>query len=155
MKLFIGADHRGYPLKETLKLWLVSQGYEVVDCGNDHLDPEDDFPDFSFAVADAVAGDPESRGIVICGSGAGVVIAANKVAGIRAALAQSPEEATRNRQHDDVNVLGLAADWMDEAKAKKIVTAFLTTPFDGGEKYVRRIKKIAEREKAGPVRPVT
>ncbi|MEK7119698.1 MAG: RpiB/LacA/LacB family sugar-phosphate isomerase, partial [Patescibacteria group bacterium] len=114
MKVFIGADHRGFPLKESLKPWLVSLKYDVVDCGNDHLDLTDDFPDFSFAVADNVSKNSFARpglaklnsaGIVICGSGAGVVIAANKVAGIRAALAYSPEEITRNRQHDDVNVL--------------------------------------------------
>ncbi|MEK7587703.1 MAG: RpiB/LacA/LacB family sugar-phosphate isomerase [Patescibacteria group bacterium] len=156
MKVFIGADHRGFPLKESLKPWLVSLKYDVVDCGNDHLDLTDDFPDFSFAVADNVSKNSFARpglaklnsaGIVICGSGAGVVIAANKVAGIRAALAYSPEEITRNRQHDDVNVLALAADWTDEAKAKDIVTAFLTTAFLGEEKYVRRIEKIKARER--------
>ena len=153
MKIFVGADHRGFSLKESLKPWLVSLGHDVVDCGNDHEDSDDDFPDFSFAVADNVAKNSPARrglasfGIVICGSGAGVVIAANKVAGIRAALAYSPEEITRNRQHDDINVLALAADWTDEAKAKEIVTAFLTTAFLGEEKYVRRLKKIEAREK--------
>lgn len=146
MKIFVGADHRGFSLKESLKPWLVSLGHDVVDCGNDHEDPDDDFPDFSFAVADNVAKNT-SFGMVICGSGAGVVIAANKVAGIRAALAYSPEEITRNRRHDDLNVLALAADWTDEAKAKEIVTAFLTTAFLGEEKYKRRLKKIEQREK--------
>lgn len=146
MKVFIGADHRGFALKESIKQFLVSLTHEVVDCGNDHLDPNDDFPDFSFAVADCVTKEEGSRGVIVCGSGAGVVIAANKVAGIRAALAYSPEEITRNRRHDDVNVLALAADWTDEAKAKEIVTAFLTTAFLGEEKYVRRIGKIRKRE---------
>lgn len=147
MKIFIGADHRGFSLKESIKQFLVSLAHDVVDCGNDRLDIDDDFPDFGFAVADCVAKETGSRGIVVCGSGAGVVIAANKVAGIRAALAYSPEEITRNRQHDDINVLALAADWTDEAKAKEIVTAFLATEFLGEEKYVRRLKKIEEREK--------
>lgn len=147
MRIFIGADHRGFALKESIKQFLVSLTHDVVDCGNDRLDPNDDFPDFSFAVADGVAQASGSRGIVVCGSGAGVVIASNKVAGIRAALAYSPEEITRNRQHDDINVLSLAADWTDEAKAKAIVTAFLTTAFLGEEKYVRRLKKIQAREK--------
>lgn len=147
MKVFVGADHRGYRLKESLKQWLILEGHDVADCGNDHEDASDDFPDFSFAVADAVARESDSLGLVICGSGAGVVIAANKVAGIRAAISYSPEESIRNRQHDDINVLALAADWTDEIKAKAIVTAFLTAKFLGEEKYVRRIAKIAERER--------
>lgn len=147
MKIYIGADHRGYQLKEALKLWLDSQGHDVVDCGNDHLDPGDDFPDFAFAVADAVINDTASRGIVICGSGGGVTIAANKVAGIRAVSAAAPDEAVSNRQHNNINVLALAADRTDEKGAKAIITAFLTTSFLGEEKYVRRIQKIQAREK--------
>lgn len=149
MKLFVGADHRGFQLKEQLKPWLAGLGHTVIDCGNTKLDPVDDFPDFSFAVADAVVKNLESRGIVICGSGGGVTIAANKVAGIRAVFARTPDEAGSNRQHNDVNVLALAADRTDEEKAKTIVTAFLTTPFDGGEKYVKRIGKIIKREQRG------
>ncbi|MBI5619395.1 RpiB/LacA/LacB family sugar-phosphate isomerase [Candidatus Gottesmanbacteria bacterium] len=154
MKVYIGADHRGYLLKEALRPWLITLGHEVVDCGNTKLDPEDDFPDFSFAVADAVAKAVSSRpalergaaGIVICGSGGGVTIAANKVAGIRAVFARTPDEAVSNRQHNDINVLALAADRTGEEGAKTIITAFLTTSFLGEEKYVRRIKKIQEFE---------
>lgn len=146
MKLFIGADHRGYPLKETLKPWLVSEGHEVVDMGNTKLDPQDDYPDFTFPVAEAVAKDTASRGIVICGSGGGVTIAANKVGGIRAICAVSEEEAQSNRQHNDINVLALSADRTDEAAAKAIITTFLTTAFLGEEKYVRRLGKITKRE---------
>ncbi len=164
MKLYIGADHRGFALKESLKPWLTAQGHEVTDCGNTTLDANDDYPDFAFAVADAVVSQSEislhetkavsSRpalergvaGIVICGSGAGMTIAANKVPGIRAVTAFTADEIARNRQHDDVNVLSLAADWTDEEQAKKIVTAFVSTAFYNEEKYVRRIRKIEKRE---------
>ena len=164
MKVYIGADHRGFALKEQLKPWLTAQGHEVTDCGNTTLDANDDYPDFAFAVADAVVSQSEislretkdassraglergAAGIVICGSGAGVTIAANKVPGIRAVTAFTADEITRNRQHDDVNVLSLAADWTDEEQAKKIVAAFLSTAFYNEEKYVRRLKKIKDRE---------
>lgn len=148
MKLFLGSDHGGFLLKESLKTWLHNSGHEVVDCGNTVLDPSDDYPDFAFAVADAVAKDPQARGILLCRSGAGVTIAANKVKGIRAAVCITPEEAAFNRAHDDLNVLSISGDHTPEDGAQKVIEAFLTTPFAvHEERHLRRVKKIIDREK--------
>lgn len=147
MKLFLGADHRGFERKNEIKTWLESLGHEVVDCGNTVLDPLDDYPDFAFAVAQNVAADPNSRGIIFCGSGTSVTIAANKIDGIRAADAFSADEVRHSRKHDDLNVLAIAADYTSTEDAKTYITVFLTEPFSPQEKYIRRIKKIEEQEK--------
>jgi len=146
MKIYLGADHRGFELKEHLKLWLIEEEYEVVDCGNVKYDPEDDFTDFSFAVAEKVQQDPQSRGIVICGSGVGVNIAANKVKGIRASTGINADEVRHARKHDDLNVLAISAEYSDFEQAKKMIIIFLTTPFQPEEKYVRRLDKIKQYE---------
>ncbi len=146
MKIFIGADHRGFALKEKLKPWLQSLGHDVLDCGNTVLDPHDDYPDFTFKVADAVVANPGSLGIVMCGSGGGVVIAANKVSGIRAVLGDSVPDTKHNRDHNDVNVLSLTADFTNEEQSKELVKVFLDTPFAAEERMVRRLRKIEERE---------
>jgi ribose 5-phosphate isomerase B len=148
MKVFIGADHRGFELKEQLKSWLMKSKYEVIDCGNTKLDPEDDFPDFSFPVAEGVASESGSLGILVCGSGGGVTIAANKVVGIRCVTASKVEDVKHNRAHDDANVMAIAANFTSIDEAQKLATAFLETPFDGGEKYKRRIAKITSYEQA-------
>ncbi len=146
MHVYIGADHRGFERKEALIPWLKEKGYEVTDCGNAIYDPLDDFPDFSFKVADGVAGSPGSLGILICGSGGGVTIAANKVAGIRCVTAARVEDVKHNRAHDDANVVAIAANYTTQDETKVLIEAFLTTGFSGEEKYVRRIQKIAARE---------
>ncbi len=146
MKLYIGADHRGFGLKEALKPWLATQGHDVVDCGNTSYDPEDDFPDFAFAVSDAVVNEPESRGIVICGSAGGVTMAANKVNGIRCSVGVTTDDVRHNRAHDDMNVLAVASDFTSEAQAREMILVFINTPFDGAERFVRRIQKIHSRE---------
>lgn len=146
MNIFIGADHGGYNLKVRIIGWLTGLGHEVVDCGNTVFDPGDDFPDFAFQVADRVAAAPESRGIVLCRSGGGVTIAANKVKGIRAVTAVSPTDVAHNRSHDDVNILAISADYTPENDAKVLIKTFLDTPFDGGERFVRRLAKIKARE---------
>lgn len=146
MKVYIGADHRGFELKEKLKPWLKKLKHEVVDCGNTKLDPLDDFPDFSFAVAENVAQDPQSRGIIICGSGGGVTIAANKVPGIRCATVAYADEVKHNRENNDVNMIALASDYTSFEKASAFADIFLKTKFKGDEKYARRIKKITEYE---------
>jgi ribose 5-phosphate isomerase B len=146
MKVFIGADHGGFELKKKLMLWLTSQKYDVTDCGNSRFDPTDDFPDFAFAVADRVAADPESRGIVLCRSAGGVTIAANKVRGIRCVTGVNPTDVAHNRGHDDANILAVAGDYTGESEAKELVRVFLTTPFHGEERFVRRLNKIKERE---------
>lgn len=147
MKVFIGADHRGFKLKEDLKLWLEKEGYDVVDCGNTAYDKEDDFPDFTFAVADRVADDKESFGVIICGSGGGATIAANKVPGIRCTMGVHVAEVKHNRGHNNINMLSLGADHTTEFIAKKLLTVFLETPFEGAERFVRRLVKIEQREK--------
>lgn len=147
MKIYIGADHRGLELKENLKPWLQEEKYDVVDCGNTKFDPLDDFPDFSFAVAEKVSEDPESLGIIICGSGGGVTIAANKVKGIRCATVAYADEVKHNRTNNDINMIALAADYTPFDTAREFVKIFLETKFSGEEKYIRRIKKIAAREK--------
>ena len=147
MKVFIGADHRGFQLKELLKPWLTVQGYEGVDCGNDSYDKDDDFPDFTFSVADRVASEPASRGIVVCGSGGGVVIAANKVSGIRSTMGVHVGEVRHNREHNDINVLSIGADHTTELIAIKLIKTFLETKYENKERFVRRLKKIEEREK--------
>ena len=146
MKLYLGADHRGFELKEHLQVWLKGEGYQVVDCGNTKYDPEDDFPDFSLVVAQKVQQDPKSRGIVICGSGVGVNIAANKVKGVRASTGINVDEVRHARKHDDLNVLAISAEYTSYEEAQKMITMFLTTPFISEEKYVRRLDKISKYE---------
>lgn len=147
MKVFIGADHRGFHLKELLKPWLLKEGYDVVDCGNSIYDKADDYPDFTFAVSDNVASEPTNRGIVVCGSGGGVTIVANKVPGIRATMGVHVAEVKHNREHNDINVLSIGADHTTELIAKKLIKIFLGTPFIPEERFVRRLKKIEERER--------
>lgn len=146
MKIYLGADHRGFELKEQLQTWLQNQGFEVVDCGNTKLDPQDDFSDFAISVAQKVRMDSESRGIVICGSGAGVNIAANKVKEVRACLAISTDQVNHAREREDLNVLALSSDHTIFKQAQEMVTTFLTTKFDPQERFVRRLKKITDYE---------
>ena len=143
MKIYIGADHRGFNLKEAVKKWLIKLGYDVVDCGNFIYDKNDDFPDFSLEVARRVATEAQSLGIVICGSGGGVTIAANKVKGIRCAQAINVPDVTHNRSHDDINVLAIGSDFIDISLAKAVILAFIKTPFKGSDRFRRRLGKIA------------
>lgn len=147
MTIYLGADHRGFELKEKLKEWLGTKGYEVHDLGADRLRPSDDYPDFAVAVAERVAADPSNRrGVLLCGSGTGMDVAANKVPGIRASIAWNPDAAAHARAHDDVNVISIPADWTPPDAAAEIVRTFIETPFSGEERHVRRLKKIAEIE---------
>jgi ribose 5-phosphate isomerase B len=149
MKLYIGADHRGFELKEKLKLWLQTQGYDVEDCGNSNYDPDDDYPDYASRVAEGVKNSSEeSKGILLCGSGIGVCIVANKFSGIRCGLGIDTEHARHGRANDNINILALPADLLDESQAKDMVTAFLTTDFSTEERFLRRQRKIEEVEKA-------
>jgi ribose 5-phosphate isomerase B len=147
MTVFLGADHRGFPLKEYLKTYLTNNGYVVVDCGNTVFDPHDDYPDFAFSVARRVMEHPtEDRGIVICGNGAGVSIAVNKIDGVRAVLGVTPEQVRDARNDDDVNIIALACNYLTEQQAVLIVESFLKTPFGAKERYIRRIGKITSQE---------
>lgn len=146
MTIYIGADHRGFALKEELKEWLGQLGHSVVDCGNTVYDKADDFTDFAFKVAEAVAEESTNRGIVVCGSGVGVNIAANKVKGIRASTALNTAEVIHAREHDDLNVLALSSEHITTAQAKEYTQIFLETKYLAEERHVRRLNKISEYE---------
>lgn len=148
MIIYLGTDHRGFRLKEHLKEVFKNEAYDVVDLGAPEQVADDDYPDYTAAVAAKVAASPlDARGIVICGSGFGADIVANKFDGVRAALAMSPDHAYQGRHDDDVNVLALASDFVDDAAAVNIVKVFLTTPFAKEERYARRLGKIAAIER--------
>lgn len=148
MIVYLGADHGGFELKENLKKYLTELGYELDDLGAHTLNPNDDYTDFVFPVAQKVAQDPRNRGIVIGRSGQGEAIATNKIKGIRTAVCFSEEMARRTRDHNNSNILSLGADFIDIESAKRIVKVFLETPFPGEERHVRRLKKIEEIEKS-------
>lgn len=143
MKVFIGADHRGFALKNFLAKRLAAQGHNVEDCGPARLDPEDDYPDYALRVARGVAGHLGARGILVCGSGVGMDVVANKVRGVRATLGYSADEVAHGRARDDINVLALSADRLEPAEAEALAELFLMTPFGAAERDVRRQRKIA------------
>lgn len=147
MIIYIGADHRGFRLKEILIAALKEKNLPIFDVGAYTYDAGDDYPDFAFAVAKKVSESPEDRvGILICGSGAGVCVTANKFKNVRAALALSAEQAKVARADDHINVLCLASDYMIEAGASQIVVDWLNTSFSSAERHLRRIKKISDIE---------
>ena len=147
MLIYIGADHKGFQLKEALKKILKDQGYEVIDVGNEKYDENDDYPDFAELVARAIGQDPWNlRGILICGSGVGVDVAANKFKGVRSALVNNSDQAYLSRHDDDTNILSLAAEFIDEKTAEQILKTWLTTPFSNEEHHRRRLEKIAQLE---------
>lgn len=146
MAVYLGADHRGFELKEKIKSYLNQNGYEVFDLGNDHLDPMDDYPDFGAKVGEAVGGDDQAKGILVCGSGAGVLFTANKFKGVRGTMALSADQIYDARRDDDVNVLSISANVQGEEDVLKIIQVFLGTTFSGEERHLRRINKVKEIE---------
>ena len=140
MKLAIGCDHAGFELKETLKTYLIEKGFELVDKGTYSLDSVD-YPDFAHAVSIAIEKGQVGLGILICGSGNGISMAANKHAGIRAALCWKSEIASLARLHNDANILSLPARFISVEEAKEIVDTFLSTDFEGG-RHANRVNKI-------------
>lgn len=146
MKIYLGADHNGFALKNQLVSYLQHAGHEVVDLGNDHHEAEDDYPQFAGAVAMALLADDDatSRGILVCGSGQGVCIAANRFRGIRAAVALDIEEARTIRNDEDGNVLCLPARRLTLAEAEPIINVWLRTPFAAASRYKRRIRELDE-----------
>jgi len=147
MNIIIGADHRGFYLKEELKDWLQTLGHEIIDAGNHEYDQNDDFPDFASSVAQQVSVDLMSRGIVFCGSGAGVSITANKVKGARACIGMVREQVESARADDDLNILVIAADYTAQDRAKEMIEVFIATDFKGEERHLRRLNKIKQLEK--------
>ena len=137
----IGADHAGFQLKSVLINYLKEKGYEVNDCGC-YSEESIDYPDFGHAVATIVESDSELLGILICGSGNGINMTANKHQGIRSALCWKTEIAQLAREHNNANIMALPARFISEAEAKEMVDVFLTTQFEGG-RHERRVNKIA------------
>ena len=145
--LFIASDHGGFVLKERIEKFLTVRGHKVVDLGALEYTADDDYPDFSFALANVVSENKNAKGILLCRSGQGACIAANKVMGIRATLSWNVETARRSRTDDDSNVLCLGADFLSQKEVEDIVTAWLKTPFSKLARHKRRIKKITLYEK--------
>lgn len=146
MKIFLGSDHAGFELKKELLEHLVHHGYDVEDVGPHTLDPKDDYPQFAFAVTTKILGsdDKDPRGILICGSGQGMVIAANRVRGIRAALAWDEESAKASRHDDDTNILALPGRMVDIKTAFAVADTWLKQKFSGAPRFARRLKEIEE-----------
>lgn len=140
-KIFIGADHAGFGLKQKLVEELKKLGYEPVDVGPRTLDPLDDFPDFAKPVAKAISSGEARRGILTCGTGLGMSYTANRFPKVRAAVAWSPEVAEMSRKHNDANVLVLPARFVSEAEGLAILHKWLETSFEGG-RHQRRVEKI-------------
>ena len=146
MKIGICTDHGGYALKKTIHEFLIKMGYEIVDFGAFKHDNEDDYPDFVIPLARAIAAKDVHRGIAICGSGVGASIAANKVAGVRAALIQDYFSAHQGVEDDDMNLLCLGGRVTGFASAQELIIAFLKAEFSGAERHLRRLQKIKHLE---------
>ena len=146
MKIYIGADHRGFQLKQDLVAHLRHDEHEIIDEGDRRLDPDDDFPTYAAKVAHAVRqdNDNQARGILLCGSGQGAAMAANRLTGIRACIGYNREAVQASRNDDDSNVLCLPADDLNSDRAYEIVELWLRTPFAGAPRYIRRIKEMDE-----------
>ncbi len=143
MKLVIGSDHAGFPLKEQVRAYLTKAGHELVDLGAYQVDPQDDYPDFAERVGEAINRGEAPRGILICGSGVGVSVAANKMPGIRAAMCHDTYSAHQGVEHDDMNVLVLGARIIGPALAYELVDAFIKAKFLFNEpRFTRRFKKV-------------
>lgn len=145
--IYIGSDHRGFKLKEKLHSWLEDEGYEVADIGAREHDKDDDYPVFAGRLGRSVVKDANGRGVLLCGSGVGAVAAVNKLDGIRGSVGFNKEQVAAGRHDDDMNVLVIAADYINEKKAQELVRVFLETEFDSEtERYQRRIDQITELE---------
>lgn len=145
MKIVLAADHRGFHTKERLKDFLLEQGHDLLDCGSDS-DKSSDYPDFAVPACLKVIRNQAERAILLCGTGIGMSIAANKVAGIRAALCHDELSAEISRRHNDANALCLPADLLGDELVRRMVGVWLITPFDGG-RHARRIKKVTAAER--------
>ncbi len=148
MKVALAFDHRGVKLRERVFDEVVQLGHEPVDLGTDRPEPKIDYPDKAREVGDAIREGRAERAVLICGSGVGASVAACKIAGIRAAICHDVYSAHQGVEHDDMNVLCLGSEVVGGELAAELVRVFLAAEFDGGERYVRRLEKIEEMEKA-------
>ncbi len=146
MRIAIGADHAGLALKNEAVAWLAEAGHDVEDIGAHTLDPQDDYPDFALAVAEAIVAGRAERGVLVCGSGVGASIAANKVSGVRAAMCHDTYSARQGVEHDDMNVLCVGARIVGPALARELVTSFVSARFSGEERHIRRLGKVRDIE---------
>lgn len=149
MKIALGCDHAGWDLKNRLAERLRKQGHAVTEVFPERFDPQDDYPDAAAAVGRAVVAGEAERGLILCGSGVGACVAANKIRGVRAGLCHDTYSAHQGVEHDDVNVLCLGARVIGEAPAIEIVDAFLGARFTGEERHARRLKKLLAIESEG------
>jgi ribose 5-phosphate isomerase B len=149
MRVHLGCDHAGFDLKQHLAGWLTARSHEVVDHGAVAYDEADDYPPYCLRAAAAVTGDPGSLGVVLGGSGNGEQMAANKVPGVRAALAWSEETARLAREHNDANVVSLGARMHTPGEAQRLVEVFLATPYSDDPRHTRRIAMIGDYEATG------
>ena len=147
MRVAVAFDHRGVKLRERLLEELAALGHEAVDLGTDKPEPRIDYPDKAREVAEAIRGGEAERALLVCGSGVGAAIAANKVAGIRAAICHDAYSAHQGVEHDDMNVLCLGSEVVGAELAAELARAFLSARFDGGDRYVKRLEKIEEMER--------
>ena len=154
MRVYLGSDHAGYQLKARLLARLADLGHDGADCGPFVLDADDDYPPYVLRAATAAANEPGSLGIVIGGSGNGEAIAANKVRGVRCALAFSDQTAQLGREHNDANVLSLGARMYPEADALRYAEIFLGTPFSGDPRHERRLGQLERYEHSGVLPPL-
>jgi ribose 5-phosphate isomerase B len=148
MNIALACDHGGYPLKNIIKEVVLADGYTVIDCGTDSIESVD-YPDYAEKLGAAIVRGEAERGILICGSGVGACIAANKVKGIYAGICHDTYSAHQGVEHDNMNVLCLGARVIGAELAKELVNAFLTAEFTSEERHVRRVNKIYKIEEAG------
>lgn len=146
MKIYLGADHRGFTLKEKLKKWIEKHDISHEDLGAPSLDLNDDYTLYAEKVASVVADENNARGVLLCGSGVGVDVVANKFDGVRASIGKNEAQVKAGRADDDMNILVIAADYTNEADATKMLRAFLDTDFSSNERHKRRLDEISRIE---------
>lgn len=144
MSIFLGADHGGFELKNQIREHLVHRGHDAQDCGPETLDPQDDYPQYAYAVAAKILGEDLAVGILVCRSGEGMAMAANRVHGIRAAVVWNEDLARETRRDNHANILCLPSDFIEVEAALAVVDAFLETPYSKDKRHVRRVKQIEE-----------
>jgi ribose 5-phosphate isomerase B len=154
MRVHIGSDHAGFEAKQRLASSLTGRGHEVIDHGPDEYDAQDDYPPFCLSTGAGVVADPGSLGVVLGGSGNGEQIAANKVAGVRAALVWNDEIARLAREHNDANIASIGARLHDDEEILRFIIAFIETPFSGDNRHRRRINQLADYERTRQLPPV-